>query len=104
MAEQEHLADMPGSAQSEGADLESAEESQTAAESEDAQDELTSAEPIDALAAEQRVKLEMQRRAGLTKKWTCHCMHVNDESIAMHWCEVCRGDSPCPVFSGGDAP
>ena len=68
-------------------------------ESESEEEEILPPEPIDALAAEQRVKLEMQRRAGLTQKWTCHCMHVNDESVAMHWCEVCRGPRPAEAKS-----
>ena len=49
----------------------------------------------DAMARQaQRVRDEMQRRAGLTVRWTCHCMHVNDETIAKHWCEVCGAKRP----------
>jgi hypothetical protein len=67
---------------------------------EEEQEEAPPPEPVDALAAEIRVREEMQRRAGLTVRWTCSCTYVNDETIAKHWCEVCG--APRPAEEKGD--
>lgn len=62
----------------------------------DSTQESAEDEPAEDAMAEQarRVRKEMQRRAGLTVRWTCFCTYVNDESIAKHWCEVCGAARP----------
>jgi hypothetical protein len=77
---------------------EEAEEPEEPEESEkqDTTEDSADDEPTEDAMVEQarRVREEMQRRAGLTVRWTCLCTHVNDETIAKHWCEVCGAARP----------